>query len=80
MVILYILALVTMIVCLACVVPIAQYLYYTYIKQDERSVRYYFSRNLFDRHLNENANFVSVINNRDEMKKLWEKEMAHKLP
>lgn len=80
MVFLYVLALVAIIVCLACVVPIAQYLYYTFARTDDHSIRYCFSRNLFDRHLNESHNCIRVINNRDEMDNLWEKEMMCKLP
>lgn len=80
MIFLYTLALVAITVCLASVVPVAQYLYYTFIEEDNHSIRYYFSRNLFDRHLQERPNLARVINNRDEMGKLWEKEMAYELP
>jgi hypothetical protein len=80
MIVLYILAPIAATIFLASIIPLSQYFYYTYIKKGGHSIRYYLSENLFNRHLNENPNMVRVINNRDDMSKLWEKEIAHKLP
>jgi hypothetical protein len=80
MLILYILAPIAFTVFCASIIPFSQYIYHTLIEKDGRSIRYYFSESLFNRHLNENTNMVRVINNRYEMSRLLEKEMRHKLP
>lgn len=80
MLILYILAPIAFTAFCASIIPLSQYVYHTLIEKDGKSIRYYFSDNLFNRHINQNTNMVRVINNRYEMSRLWEKEMRHKLP
>ena len=66
----------------ASIVPIAQYIYYRFVKKDDCSIKYYFSEYIFDNHMRHDIgiNDVRVINNRKELSKLWEIEMAHDLP
>ena len=82
MIFLYILGIITAIVVLAYTVPFAQYLYARFVQKEAYSIRYYFSQELFDRHMRQDLglNRGKVVNNREEMQKLWEQEMRHKFP
>lgn len=70
------------IVLLGSIIPLCQYFYHRFIKRENYSLRYYFSQELFDRHLSYDVGLsdVRVINNRKEMEKLWDIEMVHMLP
>lgn len=82
---LYLLLMILGIVCLASVVPGCQYVYYRFIKKENKILKYYFSEDLFNGHQKEESIPYSkfetrVINNREEMQKLWDDEMKYKLP
>ena len=62
---------------LASITPICQYIYYTYIRKETTKINYYFSEELFDRHL---SCPIRMTNNRKDLGKLWEEELQHKLP
>lgn len=73
------------IICFASFIPICQYLYYNFIKKDSLPLRYFFSKELFERNFDEDIRLhpslmCKVINNREEMQRLWDMEMKHKLP
>ena len=78
----YIFGIIAAIVLCACVVPFAQYLYARFVQHDSSSIHYYFSPELFDRHMIQDLGLesVSIINNRDEMQHLWERELKYILP
>ena len=77
MVALYIFACIFATIFLASIVPICQYIYYTYIRKETIKINYYFSEELFDRHL---GCPVFITNNKKDLGKLWEEELQHKLP
>ena len=77
MVALYIFSCIFATIFLASIIPICQYIYYTYICKETTKINYYFSDELFDRHL---SCPVCIINNRKDLEKLWEEELQHELP
>ena len=77
MVALYIFSCILAVILLASIIPICQYIHYTYIRKETTKINYYFSEELFDRHL---GYPVLVINNRKDLEKLWEEELQHELP
>ncbi len=70
------------IVFLGSIIPLCQYLYHRFIKKENYSLRYYFSQEIFDRHLSYDVGLsdVRTINNRKGMDKLWNNETMHMLP
>jgi hypothetical protein len=77
MVALYVFSCIFATIFLASIVPICQYIYYTYIRKETAKINYDFSEELFDRHL---SCPVCIINNRKDLGKLWEEELQHELP
>ncbi len=77
MVALYIFSCILAVIFLASIIPICQYIYYTYIRKETTKINYYFSEELFDRHLDCP---VLVTNNRKDLGKLWEEELQHEFP
>lgn len=67
---------------LACIVPMSQYIYWRFVKKDKCLIKYYFSEHLFNTHLNNGirSDEIKVLNNRQELSKLWDEEMSHTLP
>lgn len=68
----------------ASVIPFCQYLYHRFVNKETYNICYYFSQELFDIYLNQYDIHPSlmcrVINNREELADMWEKEMKKKLP
>ena len=81
-VILPFIVIIAIIVLLGSIVPLCQYFYNKFIKKENYSLRYYFSQELFDRHLRYDVGLsdVRMINNRKEMERLWDNELIHTLP
>lgn len=77
---LYLIILIFGIVFFTSFIPICQYLYYKFIKKEPMSLKFYFSEELFDRHMKKDIGLNNVISNREEMQRLWNLEMLHKLP
>ena len=82
MIIIYLFGIIAAVAILSSIVPFAQYLYAHFVQHEPYSLRYYFSNELFDRHMQKDLglNVVRVINNREDMKILWEEENKYKLP
>ena len=77
MVALYVFSCIFATIFLASIIPICQYIYYTYICKETTKINYYFSEELFDRHL---SCPIRMTNNRKDLGKLWEEELQHELP
>lgn len=79
-VLLYLFAMIMIIAFVASIVPMCQYVYFRFIKR--RNV-YLFPEKLYDTHFNYKnlpTPAIRVIQSRDEIAKLWEKEMKYQLP
>lgn len=77
----YLLLMVGGTVACASVVPVCQYLYARFVNKETYNIRYYFSQNLFDVHINQyDVPMCCVINNREELAEMWKKEMRYELP
>ena len=84
----YLLLLIGVTVACACVLPIYEYLYGRFINGETYNIRYYFSKILSDIQFDIQSKqydihpslMCRVINNREELADMWEKEMKKKLP
>lgn len=80
----YLLLMVVGIVVCASAFPFFEYLYHRFVNKKTYNIRYYFSQELFDIHLNQYDIQPSlkcrVINNREELEDMWEQESQKNLP
>lgn len=64
--------------------PFFEYLHHRFVNKKTYNIRHYFSQELFDMHLNQydiQPSFRGrVINNREELANMWEKEFQKNLP
>ena len=78
----YVFCIIVAIILCVCIVPFAQYLYARFVQHDSNPIHYYFFPELFDRHMIQDLGLesVNIINNREEMQHLWERELKYMLP
>ena len=74
----YILVCIAITILLASVVPLCQYIYYTYVYKESSPLKYLFSDDLYNRHLNGNIRYFA--NNKRSLDDMWREELKHELP
>ena len=77
MIILFVITCIAIIVCLASIIPVCQYIYWTYFQKKTKNISYSFPGQLYDCHIRINS---IPHNHYKNLKDLWDMELQYELP